>query len=132
MRVSDFDFELPPERIALRPASPRESAKLLVVRPDRLEDRSVADLPGLLRPGDVLVFNDTKVIPAALCGQRIGRGGTTPKIEALLHMRLDGQPLEGLCPARQEAAGGRPAGLRRDAAGGGGDQGRRGRGHARL
>lgn len=90
MRVSDFDFDLPPERIALRPAFPRDSAKLLVVRPDALEDRTVADLPSLLRPGDVLVFNDTKVIPAALHGHRVGRLGTTPKIEALLHQRLDG------------------------------------------
>ena len=91
MRVSDFDFDLPPERIALRPAFPRDSAKLLVVRPDSLEDRIVRDLPSFLRPGDVLVFNDTKVIPAALSGHRIGRGGTAPKIEALLHLRLDGQ-----------------------------------------
>jgi len=90
MRVSDFDFELPPERIALRPASPRESAKLLVVRPDALEDRRVGDLPSLLRAGDVLVFNDTKVIPASLHGHRIGRGGTEPKISALLHIRVDG------------------------------------------
>ena len=90
MRVSDFDFELPPERIALRPASPRDSAKLLVVRPDRLMDRGILDLSSLLRKGDVLVFNDTKVIPAALSGHRVGRMGTTPRIEALLHMRLDG------------------------------------------
>ena len=90
MRVADFDFNLPPERIALRPAFPREAAKLLVVRPNALEDRTVADLPSLLRAGDVLVFNDTKVIPAALHGHRIGRLGTTPKIEALLHQRLDG------------------------------------------
>src|SRR5438128_1030099 len=90
MRVADFDFDLPEERIALRPASPRDSAKLLVVRPDALEDRIVRDLPSLLRAGDVLVFNKTKVIPAALQGNRIGRGDSTPRIEALLHMRLDG------------------------------------------
>jgi S-adenosylmethionine:tRNA ribosyltransferase-isomerase len=89
MRVSDFDFELPPESIALRPAVPRESAKLLVVG-DGFTDQTVADLPSLLKAGDVLVFNDTRVIPAALTGHRIGRLGTTPKIEALLHMRLDG------------------------------------------
>jgi S-adenosylmethionine:tRNA ribosyltransferase-isomerase len=89
VRVADFDFALPPERIALRPAVPRDSAKLLVVRPDGLADRIVRDLPALLRPGDVLVFNDTKVIPAALTGHRIGRGGTSPKIEALLHRRAD-------------------------------------------
>lgn len=89
MRVSDFDFDLPSENIALRPTFPRESAKLLHVA-GTLEDKTVADLPSLLKAGDVLVFNDTKVIPAALTGNRIGRLGTTPKIEALLHMRLDG------------------------------------------
>jgi S-adenosylmethionine:tRNA ribosyltransferase-isomerase len=89
MRVSDFDFHLPPENIALRPANPRESAKLLVVG-QGYSDHIVADLPSQLRAGDVLVFNDTRVIPAALIGHRIGRLGTTPKIEALLHMRLDG------------------------------------------
>ena len=89
MRVSDFDFILPPERIALRPATPRETAKLLVVG-QSLRDQTVADLPSELRRGDVLVFNDTRVIPAALSGHRIGRLGTTPKIEALLYMRLGG------------------------------------------
>ena len=89
MLISDFDFELPPERIALRPAVPRESAKLLVVG-DELSDFTVADLPSQLRAGDVLVFNNTKVIPAALSGVRLGRGDATPKIEALLHMRIDG------------------------------------------
>ncbi len=89
MRVSDFDFVLPPERIALRPAVPRESAKLLVIG-DGFSDHTVADLPSLLRSGDVLVFNNTRVIPASLTGMRVGRLGTTPKIEALLHMRLDG------------------------------------------
>ena len=89
MLTSDFDFELPPERIALRPAVPREAAKLLVVK-DGFVDSTVGDLPSQLRTGDVLVFNNTKVIPAALTGRRIGRGGTTPKIEALLHMRIDG------------------------------------------
>jgi S-adenosylmethionine:tRNA ribosyltransferase-isomerase len=89
MRVSDFDFHLPPENIALRPAVPREAAKLLLVS-DGLHDKTVADLPSLLRTGDLLVFNDTRVIPAALSGHRVGRLGTSPKIEALLHMRLDG------------------------------------------
>ncbi len=88
MRVSDFDFDLDPDHIALRPASPRDAARMLVVRPDSLEDRIVRDLPSLLKAGDVLVFNDTKVIPAALRGYRTGRGGTTPAIEALLHQRL--------------------------------------------
>jgi S-adenosylmethionine:tRNA ribosyltransferase-isomerase len=88
VRVSDFDFVLPPELIALRPASPRESAKLLCVA-ETLTDKTVADLPSQLRAGDVLVFNDTRVIPAALSGVRTGRMGTTPKIEVLLHQRLD-------------------------------------------
>ncbi|MET0629999.1 MAG: tRNA preQ1(34) S-adenosylmethionine ribosyltransferase-isomerase QueA [Xanthobacteraceae bacterium] len=92
MRTDLFDFELPPERIALRPASPRDAARLLVVRPGLVperDDRGVRDLPELLRPGDALVVNDTKVIPARLRGRRIGRG-TEPAIEATLHRRLDG------------------------------------------
>ena len=88
MRVSDFDFELPPDRIAIRPAVPREAARMLEVG-QNLVDHTIADLPCSLRAGDVLVFNNTKVIPAALSGQRVGRLGTTPKIEVLLHMRLD-------------------------------------------
>ena len=90
MKVADFDFVLPPENIALRPLSPREAAKLLVVNNGAFANHLVGDLPSQLRRGDVLVFNNTKVIPAALSGVRIGRLGTTPKIEALLHMRLDG------------------------------------------
>jgi S-adenosylmethionine:tRNA ribosyltransferase-isomerase len=90
MRVADFDFGLPPENIALRPTTPREAAKLLVVQNGALADLHVGDLPSQLRRGDLLVFNNTKVIPAALSGVRVGRLGTTPKIEALLHMRLDG------------------------------------------
>ena len=84
MRVDAFDFELPPERIALRPASPRDAARMLVVRPDGLEDRGVRDLPGLLRRGDVLVFNDTKVIPAQLTGRR-----GEAKVGVTLHKRVD-------------------------------------------
>jgi S-adenosylmethionine:tRNA ribosyltransferase-isomerase len=93
MRTDLFDFELPPERIALRPQSPRDAAKLLVVRPgaiQKFEDRGVRDLPDLLAPGDALVVNDTKVIPARLTGRRIGRGAAEPAIEATLHQRLDG------------------------------------------
>lgn len=82
MRVDLFDFDLPPERIALRPASPRDSARLLLVRGDALEDRIVTDLPGLLAPGDVLVFNDTRVIPAQLEGTR-----GEAKVGATLHKR---------------------------------------------
>jgi S-adenosylmethionine:tRNA ribosyltransferase-isomerase len=93
MRTDLFDFDLPPERIALRPAIPRDAARLLVVRPGEMpewEDRGVRDLPGLLRPGDCLVVNDSKVIAARLNGRRIGRGGTEPVIEATLHKRIDG------------------------------------------
>jgi S-adenosylmethionine:tRNA ribosyltransferase-isomerase len=90
MRVDLFDFDLPAERIALRPAVPRDSARMLVVRPqakERFEDRAIRDLPDLLRPGDVLVVNDTRVIPARLEGYR-PRGDTRAKIEVLLHRRV--------------------------------------------
>jgi S-adenosylmethionine:tRNA ribosyltransferase-isomerase len=93
MRTDLFDFDLPADRIALRPASPRDSARLLVVRPGQsaeLEDRSMADLPDLLRAGDCLVVNDSKVIAARLKGRRVGRGTTEPEIEATLHKRIDG------------------------------------------
>jgi S-adenosylmethionine:tRNA ribosyltransferase-isomerase len=80
MRVDLFDFELPQDLIAQRPVSPRDSARLLDVASDGLHDRKVGDLPGLLRRGDLLVFNDTKVIPARLIGTRAGGG----KVEALL------------------------------------------------
>ena len=70
MRVDLFDFDLPAERIALRPARPRDSARLLVVDGGEIRDRQVSDLPDLLRPGDLLLFNDTKVIPAQLEGHR--------------------------------------------------------------
>jgi S-adenosylmethionine:tRNA ribosyltransferase-isomerase len=89
MRVDLFDFELPPERIALRPARPRDAARMLVVRGQgAFEDLTVRDLPQLLRPGDVLVFNDTKVIPAQLEGRR-GPGSLGARIGATLHKRLD-------------------------------------------
>lgn len=93
MRTDLFDFDLPPERIALRPISPRDAARLLLVRPGgqpEVEDRGVRELPELLQPGDALVVNDTKVIPARLQGRRIGRGAAEPAIEATLHRRLDG------------------------------------------
>jgi S-adenosylmethionine:tRNA ribosyltransferase-isomerase len=82
MRVDLFDFDLPPERIALRPASPRDSARLLLLEGDRTEDRIVHALPDLLRAGDCLVFNDTRVIPAQLEGRR-----GDAKIGATLHKR---------------------------------------------
>ncbi len=70
MRLSDFDFDLPPEAIAQHPIRPRDAARLLHVTPDRLEDRIVRDLPDLLGPGDILVSNDTRVIPAQLEARR--------------------------------------------------------------
>ncbi|MBW4022950.1 MAG: tRNA preQ1(34) S-adenosylmethionine ribosyltransferase-isomerase QueA [Proteobacteria bacterium] len=70
MRLSDFDFALPPEAIAQHPARPRDNARLLHVTPDRLDDRIVRDLPELLAPGDILVSNDTRVIPAQLEARR--------------------------------------------------------------
>lgn len=121
MRTDLFDFELPEDRIALHPTEPREAARLLVVRPhggsdndsvtnnikdndnnnsEGLEDRRIADLPGLLRSGDALVFNDTRVIPAALTGVRRrdgsdgapglhGQQAGTAKVSFNLHKRLD-------------------------------------------
>src|SRR3954464_11526059 len=87
MRVDLFDFDLPESSIALRPAEPRDAARMLVVRPQgALEDLSIRDLPDLLRPGDVLVLNDTKVIPSRLHGVRV-REETTAKVEIMLHKR---------------------------------------------
>ncbi len=85
MRVDLFDFDLPPDRIALRPARPRDAARMLAVAGEGpFEDRTVRDLPGLLRTGDVLVFNDTRVIPAQLEGRR-----GEARIGATLHKRID-------------------------------------------
>ena len=87
MRVDLFDFDLPEDRIALRPAEPRDAARLLVVgRDGPFGDRALRDLPGLLRPGDALVVNDTRVIPARLEGVRV-RGEAVARIEATLHKR---------------------------------------------
>jgi S-adenosylmethionine:tRNA ribosyltransferase-isomerase len=106
MRTDLFDFELPTERIALRPANPRDSARLLVVEPaGRLHDQVVSDLPQWLKPGDQLVVNDTKVISAQLKGRRLGRE-TEPKIEATLIKRLDGSRWQALVkPAKKLARG---------------------------
>jgi len=83
-----FDFELPEDRIALHPANPRDVARMLAVNPGTgIEDRIVRDLPDLLRPGDVLVFNDTRVIPAALDGMRV-RGDQTAKVAFNLIKRV--------------------------------------------
>lgn len=83
MRVDLFDFDLPHDRIALRPARPRDAARMLLVEGDRLSDRGVLDLPRILRPGDVLVFNDTRVIPAQLEGRR-----GEARVGATLHKRV--------------------------------------------
>jgi S-adenosylmethionine:tRNA ribosyltransferase-isomerase len=87
MQLADFDFELPDEAIALRPAEPRDSARLLVVAPGApMRDLKVSDLPDQLRAGDVLVLNDTRVIPARLKGRRT-REGSDIAVEATLHQR---------------------------------------------
>lgn len=108
MKVDLFDFDLPEERIALRPASPRDSARLAVVRPgERVEDRTVRDLPSLLKAGDVLVFNDTKVLPAQLKGVR-RRGDAAAQVEATLHMRTaPDRWLAFMRPGKRVAAGDR-------------------------
>jgi S-adenosylmethionine:tRNA ribosyltransferase-isomerase len=82
MRVDLFDFDLPPDRIALHPARPRDAARMLLVEGERLSDRHVLDLPGILTAGDVLVFNDTRVIPAQLEGRR-----GEARVGATLHKR---------------------------------------------
>ena len=84
MDVALFDFDLPPERIALRPASPRDAARMLVLAGETMRDAHVHDLPDLLQPGDCLVFNDTRVIPAQLEGRR-----GEARIGATLHKRID-------------------------------------------
>jgi S-adenosylmethionine:tRNA ribosyltransferase-isomerase len=106
MRTDLFDFDLPADRIALRPASPRDSARLLVVGADgHLEDRVVRDLPQLLLPGDQLVVNDTRVIAAQLTGRRIGRDAEA-RIDATLIKRIDGSRWQALVkPAKKLMAG---------------------------
>jgi S-adenosylmethionine:tRNA ribosyltransferase-isomerase len=90
MQLADFDFHLPEDRIALRPAEPRDSARLLLAEPGApLRDLHVRDLPDLLRPGDVLVMNDTRVIPARLKGVRT-RGDSRVAVEATLHRQVSG------------------------------------------
>ncbi len=108
MRTDLFDFALPEDCIALRPASPRDAARLLVVHAGAaaFEDRTVRDLPDLLRPGDALVVNDTKVIAARLHGRRIGRGDREPAIAATLIKRLDGSRWNALVkPGKRLAVG---------------------------
>jgi len=96
MRVDDFDFDLPPERIALEPVRPRDKSRLLHVAPGAVNDcvvndRAIADLPAFLNPGDMLVLNDTKVIPAQLTGLRRARdigGGGDVTIDVTLHKKI--------------------------------------------
>ncbi len=107
MRVDLFDFDLPQERIALRPAEPRDSARMLVVRPNALEDRIVSDLPEYLRAGDALVVNDTRVIPARLNGVRV-RGDAVARVEATLVKREGSNLWRALAkPAKRLAPGDR-------------------------
>jgi S-adenosylmethionine:tRNA ribosyltransferase-isomerase len=110
LRTDLFDFDLPPDRIALRPVVPRDSARLLVVRPDaapEFEDRAVGDLPALLRAGDALVVNDSKVIPARLTGERV-RNDTRAKIETTLIRRESAERWRALAkPAKRLQPGDR-------------------------
>jgi S-adenosylmethionine:tRNA ribosyltransferase-isomerase len=97
MRVDLFDFELPPDRIADRPCAPRDQARLLYVSDERCHDSAVHKLPGLLRRGDIMVFNDTRVIPARLLGHR---GAVA--VEFLLHKQLTPDTWEGFArPAKR-------------------------------
>ncbi len=98
MRTSLFDFDLPPERIALRPADPRDAARMLVVHPGHspeLEDRGIRDLTLLMNRGDALVLNNTKVIPARLEGERV-RDESRVKVEATLVKRVSGESWRAL------------------------------------
>ena len=107
MRVDLFDFDLPPERIALRPAEPRDSARMLVVRGGGFEDSSIRDLPDYLRPGDALVVNDTRVIPARLSGIR-ARENNIARVEATLIKREGSNLWRALAkPAKRIAPGDR-------------------------
>jgi S-adenosylmethionine:tRNA ribosyltransferase-isomerase len=88
MKTADFDFDLPAERIAQAPARPRDTARLLDARQAVFVDRMVRDLPSLLRPGDLMLFNDTRVIPARMTGLRLVDGALSGSIEVTLHKRL--------------------------------------------
>ncbi len=109
MKLADFDFDLPENLIATRPARPRSSARLLVAEGDSIRDAHVFDLPDILRPGDRLVLNDTRVIPARLTGQRhrdSAQGQVSAKIEAtLLEPRADGGWTALLKPLRKVEPG---------------------------
>ncbi len=109
MKLADFDFDLPEGLIATRPARPRSAARLLLAQGDAIDDRHVFDLPQILRPGDRLVLNDTRVIPARLSGQRhrdTGQGPVSARIEVtLLEPRADGTWAALLKPLRKVAVG---------------------------
>ncbi|MDA7949406.1 MAG: tRNA preQ1(34) S-adenosylmethionine ribosyltransferase-isomerase QueA [Hyphomicrobiaceae bacterium] len=110
MRVDEFDFVLPEDRIALRPVHPRDAARMLCVNPraaDPLQDRGVRDLPGILNPGDALVFNDTRVIPAQLSGIRY-RDDATANVSVTLIEPVDASRWKALArPAKRLRAGDR-------------------------
>ena len=110
MKVDLFDFDLPPERIALRPKAPRDAARLLAIDNGATQDRQIGDLPALLSPGDIMVFNDTKVIPALLSGTR-GRSS----VDVNLHKEIDPYTWRAFArPARKLRPGDRvdfPGGL---------------------
>jgi S-adenosylmethionine:tRNA ribosyltransferase-isomerase len=97
VRLTDFDYDLPPDRIAVQPAEPRDSARMLVLSGDALRDRTVRDLPELLEPGDLLVVNDTRVIPARIYGRRATGG----KVEVLLLRREPGGLHQALVKAHR-------------------------------
>ncbi|MDG2463230.1 MAG: S-adenosylmethionine:tRNA ribosyltransferase-isomerase, partial [Planktomarina sp.] len=109
MKLSDFDFDLPPERIAIRPMSPRGDAKLLVSQAGQIDDAHVRDLFSYFRPGDRLVLNDTKVIPARLFGTRArqsAQGRVEAKIEVtLLEPQASGRWKALIKPLRKLAVG---------------------------
>ena len=107
MNVSDFDYELPESAIAQAPVEPRDASRLLVLHRGRgtLEHRTFRDLPEYLRPGDVLVINDSRVIPARLFGEKEGTGGS---VELLLLERRGLDPWEALVrPGRRVRPGAR-------------------------
>ena len=107
MRVDLFDFELPEERIALRPKLPRDASRLLVVKPgEPLADRFVRDLPELLAPGDALVLNDTKVIPAELRGERVRDDGSAARVAVTLIRRLGPSRWQALARGAKKLAAG--------------------------
>ena len=110
VKKSDFDYELPPELIAQAPLPERSASRLLVVAGDTREDRHVRDLPDLLRAGDLLVFNDTRVIPARLFGRKATGGRVEILVERLLgasaarvQLGVSKSPADGSCTFLQKS-----------------------------